>query len=177
MNYVAFLRGINVGGNSIVSMAALKDIFNGLGLSDVRTYINSGNVIFSSPASNSQELAAKIEKAIEMRTGLPIKVLVLSRTALKKIVDAIPATWVNGQDMRCDVLLLWKQVDNRKSLDQLPSNPAIEDVKYTPGAVIWRIDRKYVRKSKIPKIIGTPLYQLMSARNVNTIRKLNDLID
>lgn len=177
MKYVAFLRGINVGGNSIVSMSALKEIFNGLSLSDVRTYINSGNVIFSSPASGTQELAAKIEKAVEMRTGLPIKVLVLNRGALKKIVDAIPTTWVNGQDMRCDVLLLWKQVDNRKSLDQLPSNPAIEDVKYTPGAVIWRIDRKNVRKSKMPSIIGTPLYRQMSFRNVNTIRKLNELID
>ena len=47
MVYVAFLRGINVGGKTIVSMAAIKEALVDLGLSDVRTYINSGNVIFS----------------------------------------------------------------------------------------------------------------------------------
>ena len=176
MTYVAFLRGINVGGNSIVSMALLKETFAGLGLSGVRTYINSGNVIFSTGASDTRALVARIEKAIEARTRMKIKVLVLSHSALKKIAAAVPRTWVNDQAMRCDVWLLWREVDTRKTLGQLPIDPAIEDVKYTPGAVIWRIDRKNVTRSKMSKVVGTPLYRQLSIRNVNTIRKLNELM-
>jgi uncharacterized protein (DUF1697 family) len=59
MVYVVFLRAINVGGKGIVSMGAIKQALVDLGLSDVRTYINSGNVIFSSRVSDSRHLAAK----------------------------------------------------------------------------------------------------------------------
>jgi uncharacterized protein (DUF1697 family) len=176
VTYVTFLRAINVGGNSIVSMAALKDVFAGLGFSDVRTYINSGNVIFSTSAAETTTLAARIEKAIEKQTGLPIKALVLSRTALKKIVDFIPAGWVDDRVMRCYVILLWKELDDRKILAQLPSSPAIEDVRYTPGAAIWRVDRKNQGKSKMTRIVGTPLYKQLTIRSVNTIRKINELL-
>src|SRR5467141_145093 len=72
MTYVAFLRGVNVGGKGIVSMAAIKEALVALGLSDVRTYINSGNVIFSTRASDAQRLTAWIEKALEQHTGTTI---------------------------------------------------------------------------------------------------------
>ena len=176
MTYVAFLRGVNVGGKGMISMAVLKETFEGAGLSGVRTYINSGNVVFSTKTSDTHVLAARIEKAIRAETGMDIKVLVMTQRALKKIVAAVPETWVNDQAMRCDVWLLWKEVDRRKTLEALPSDPEIEDVKYVPGAVIWRIDRKNVTRSKMPKVIGTPLYRQLSIRNVNTIRKLDELM-
>ena len=65
MTYVAFLRGVNVGGKGIVSMAAVKEALVNLGLSDVRTYINSGNVIFSTQASSAARLTTRIEEALE----------------------------------------------------------------------------------------------------------------
>jgi uncharacterized protein (DUF1697 family) len=175
-SYVAFLRAINVGGNSIVSMAAFKDAFVALGFSDVRTYINSGNVIFSTSSAATQTLAARIEKSIEKQTGMPIKALVLSRAALKQIVDFIPADWVDDRVMRCYVILLWKAVDDPKILAQLPSNPAVEDVRYTPGAVIWRVDRENLGKSRMTRLIGTPLYKQLTMRSANTIRKINALV-
>src|SRR5437016_13670663 len=97
MVYVAFLRGINVGGKSIVSMTAIKEALVDLGLSDVRTYINSGNVIFSTRASDTQKLGARIEKALEDRTGMPVRVLVRDHKGLKKLVDAIPRNWEIGR--------------------------------------------------------------------------------
>ena len=172
---MSFLRGINVGGNSIVSMAVVKAAYEGLGFADVRTYINSGNVIFSSAEPHTQKLAAKIEKALEERSGLAIKVLVLSHAELKRVVDAIPAHWVDDSVMRCYVMLLWKDVDNRKILRELPVSPGIDDLKYTPGAVIWRVDRKNIRKSKMNRVIGLPVYKKMSLRSANTMRKLNEL--
>src|SRR4029077_10722264 len=108
MTYVAFLRAVNVGGKGIVSMAAIKEALVVLGMSDVRTYINSGNVIFSTRQADSQKLATRIEKALEQHTGMPIKVLVMDHKALKKMVDAIPRSWVDDKAMRTYVVLLWK---------------------------------------------------------------------
>ena len=175
MVYVAFLRGINVGGNSIVSMAAIKEVLVDIGLSDVRTYINSGNVIFSTRASGTQKLAARIDKALDESTGMPIKTLVLDHQHLKKIVTAIPANWVDDKTMRTYVLLLWKELDKGNILERLPLRPEVDNVRYTPGAVIWQVDRKDVSKSGMSKMVGTPDYKQITIRSANTMRKLDEL--
>ena len=175
MTYIAFLRGVNVGGKGIVSMAAIKEALVALGLSDVRTYINSGNVIFSTRASDAQQLTARIEKALEQHTGMAIKVLVMDHTTLKRIVDAIPRNWVDDKTMRTYVLLLWKELDDRRILDCLPIKPGVDELRYTPGAVVWRVDRENVGRSQMNRIVGTPLYKKISIRSANTMRKLNEL--
>jgi uncharacterized protein (DUF1697 family) len=175
MVYVAFLRAVNVGGKGIVSMAAIKEALIDLGLSDVRTYINSGNVIFSTRASDGQKLGARIERALEERSGLPIKVLVKDHKSLKKLVEAIPRNWVDDRTMRTYVLLLWKELDDRKILDSLPVTPGVDNVRYAPGAAIWQVARKDIRKSRMNRIIGTPLYKQITIRSANTMRKLNEL--
>jgi uncharacterized protein (DUF1697 family) len=176
MVYVAFLRGINVGGNSIVSMAAIKEALVDLGLADVRTYINSGNVIFSTAASDNQKLAARIEKALENHTGMPIRVLVMDHKALKKLVDAIPRNWVDDKAMRTYLLLLWKELDDPKILERLPVRAGVDNVRYAPGAVIWQVDRKDLAKSRMNRIVGTPDYKQITMRSANTMRKLNEML-
>ncbi len=177
MTYVAFLRGVNVGGKSIVSMAAITEALVALGLSDVRTYINSGNVLFSTRASDAQRLTARIEKALEKHRGMAIKVLVMDHKTLKKIVDAIPRDWVDDKTMRTYVLLLWKELDDRTILDRLPIKPGVDELSYTPGAVVWRVDRGNVGRSHMNRIVGTPLYKKITIRSANTMRKLNELSD
>jgi uncharacterized protein (DUF1697 family) len=175
MTYVAFLRGVNVGGKGIVSMAAIKEALVALGLSDVRTYINSGNIIFSTRASGVHQLTARIEKALEQHTGMAIKVLVMDHKTLKKVVDAIPRNWVDDKTMRTYVLLLWKELDDRGILDHLPIKPGVDELRYTRGAVVWRVDRENVGRSHMNRIVGTPLYKKITIRSANTIRKLNEL--
>lgn len=175
MVYAAFLRGINVGGRSIVSMAAIKEALTAIGLSGVTTYINSGNVVFSTRATDARRLTTKVEKALEERTGMAIKVLLLDHKTLQKLVAAIPRTWVDDKTMRCYVLLLWKEIDDRKIMEQLPTRPEIDEVRYTAGAVIWRVDRKNVARSRMNQLVGKPLYKQITIRNVNTMRKLSEL--
>ena len=175
MTYVAFLRGVNVGGKGIVSMAAIKEALVALGMSEVRTYINSGNVIFSTRASDTQQLKARIEKALEQHISMPIKVLVMNHKTLKKMVDAIPRNWVDDKTMRTYVLLLWKELDDRRILDRLPIKPGVDELRYTPGAVVWRVDRENVGRSQMNRIVGTPLYKKITIRSANTMRKLNEL--
>src|ERR1700687_2041437 len=175
MIYVAFLRGVNVGGKGIVSMAAIKEALVALGLSDVRTYINSGNVIFSTRASDAQRLTARIEKALEQHTGMAIKVLVMDHKTLKKMVLAIPRNWVDDKTMRTYVLLLWKELDDRTILERLSIKPGGDELRYTHGAVVWRVDRENVGRSHMHRIVGTPLDKKITIRSANTMRKLNEL--
>ncbi|MGE0161203.1 MAG: DUF1697 domain-containing protein [Gemmatimonadales bacterium] len=177
MTWVALLRGINVGGNRAVSMKTLKEVFEDAGMDGVRTYINSGNVVFSTTRRSPARIAPLLEEAIEARFGFAVDVLVVSEARLREVVAAIPATWTNDQATRCDVLFLWDDVDRRGILDELPVRQGIDTVRYAPGAVIWRIDRKNIGKSRMAKLVGTALYKRMTIRNCNTARKLLALME
>ena len=118
---------------------------------------------------------ARIEKALEQHLGMAIKVLVTDHKALKKMVDAIPRNWVDDKTMRTYVLLLWKELDDRTILDRLPIKPGIDELKYTPGAVVWRVDRENVGRSHMNRIAGTPMYKKITIRSANTMRKLSQL--
>jgi len=177
MVYIALLRGVNVGGKSMVSMATLKTCFENLGLDKVKTYINSGNVIFQCDHTNAQQLTKQIETTIEQQLGQTIQVLLKTHGELHALVAGIPATWKNDTATKCDVMFLWPAVDKPETLSELPINPAIDSVRYEPGAIIWCVDRVNAAKSRMTRIVGTPLYKQMTVRNPNTVRKLLALAD
>jgi uncharacterized protein (DUF1697 family) len=172
MVYVALLRGINVGGNSRVEMARLKTVFESLGFSNVTTYINSGNVIFSDHDLSTNKLADKIENAIEIEFSLKVPVVVRDLSNIQAVNKALPTSWTNDTTMKTDVMFLWDGYDSPEILKSLTIKPAIDDVKYVPGAILWRVDRKNVTKSGMLKIVGSELYKNMTVRNCNTLRRL-----
>lgn len=157
-------------------MAALAETFRGLGFEDVRTYLNSGNVIFSAPKTAPAKLSAQIEPAIKNDTGLPVSVLVLDDAAVRSVIDALPKSWVTDATVRTDVLFLWPDVDEPGVLEQVRRNPEVDDVRYTPGALLWRIDRVNAGRSRETRLIGSALYKRMTIRNANTTRRLHDLL-
>lgn len=177
MRYVALLRGINVGGANPVSMARLKVAFESAGVTAVRTYINSGNVVFSAGEGEAAGLARRLEDAVEREFGARIDMLLLDAERLRGIISAIPEHWANNASMKCDVFFLWPDVDSPQLLDQLEYDPELEDVSYQLGAVIRRVDRANATRSKLTRIVGTPLYKRMTVRNCNTARKLLELAD
>jgi uncharacterized protein (DUF1697 family) len=177
MVYVALLRGINVGGKNKVAMKELKVVFEDAGMTDVRTYINSGNVIFSSTIRGRAKLATLLEKAIEKHFRLKIDVVVRDLKGMRAVVKAMPAKWTNDKDQKCDVMFLWDDVAQPSVLNEFKIKPELEDVKYASGAVIWRVDRKNVTRSGMMKLVGTPLYKRMTIRNCNTTRKLLELME
>lgn len=176
MVYVALLRGINVGGNARVEMVRLKMLFETLGFSNVSTYINSGNVIFTDDTQSEKELVSKIEAAINKEFGLGVPVVVRSFESIKKINAAIPARWVNDGTMKTDVMFLWDAFDSAKTLEMLTIRPSIDDVRYFPGVIVWRVDKANVTRSGLLRIVGTELYRNMTIRNINTLRKLHQLM-
>lgn len=170
--YVALLRGINVGGNNRVEMSKLKKVFESLGFENVSTYINSGNVIFQ---TDVKETEALIEKALKKAFGFEIRVVVRDAKNIKKLCKDIPQEWQNDTEQRTDVLFLWDAFDTKKSLD-LVKTTDVDTLRYIDGALVWNVRRADVAKSGMKKFIGTVVYKNMTARNINTVRKLNELL-
>ena len=173
--YVALLRGINVGGNNRVEMKKLKTVFESLGYANVSTYINSGNVIFES-SKNEKDLLVEIEKAIQKNFGLVIKTLICDSNNFEKLTKRIPADWKNDTKMRTDILFLWDFFDTKSLLKLIVSNKDVDRLICVPRAIVWNVDRKNFGKSGMKKFIGTELYKNMTARNVDTVRKLEGLL-
>lgn len=90
IQYVAFLRGINVGGNKKVDMQELKKMFELAEYRNVKTLLNSGNVIFESDGKNKKYLAENIERKIEEKFGFHSDVILFSIPEIQKLVDLNP---------------------------------------------------------------------------------------
>ena len=171
MRYIALLRGVNAGVNRRVEMKRLKALFETMGYSQISTYINSGNVIFESDEGR-ERIRKKIEVSLVEEFGFEIPTLIKTEQEMKKIADAIPSGWRNDAAQRTDVAYLFPEADSKKTVDELPVNRKYVDVRYVKGAVYWNMDRKNYSRSRLNKIIGHRLYQLMTMRNVNTARYL-----
>ncbi len=88
--HIALLRGINVGGHNKVAMADLRQIVTSLGHADVATYIQSGNVVFTTDKTDTAALATGIERAISEKLGVRPRVVVLARDELAQVMDDNP---------------------------------------------------------------------------------------
>lgn len=179
MKYVALLRGINVGGNNKVTMSELRACFESLGFIDVTTYINSGNVLFSSVETNEAELVAKCEAAIEQQFGFPVVVMVIAARDLKTALAHAPDWWAKGdpKSVRHDALFVIPPTTSTEALNAMLPKPSSVDKLEAYGQVIfWTVDRKDYRKSIVPKMIGTPIYSRITMRSFTTTKKLCDLV-
>lgn len=90
MKYVALLRGINVGGKNMIKMETLRATFASLGFENVKSYINSGNLIFETTKTDDGKLAKKIHDAIEKDFGFDISVMVRPMAEIKEVVASDP---------------------------------------------------------------------------------------
>jgi uncharacterized protein (DUF1697 family) len=176
VRYVALLRGINVGGKTLIKMADLKACVEELGLDDVSTYIASGNVLFESGKRDVARLETKIERAIEQRFKLPVKVVVLDRASYARIVKAIPKSWVGDASVRANVAFVRRGTDGKQVVRDLQPDPAVEEVKAIDGAILWATKRDALNRSVMRKLIGGAAYKEMTVRNLNTTLKLQELI-
>jgi uncharacterized protein (DUF1697 family) len=176
VRYVALLRGINVGGKTLVKMADLKSCVEGLGFDNVSTYIASGNVLFEKAERDSAKLETKIERAIEKRFRVAVKVVVLDRTAYARIVKAIPKAWVGDAGIRANVAFVRRGTDAKQIVRELEPDPAIEQVKAVDGAILWATKRTALNRSVMRKLIAGAAYKELTVRNLNTTLKLQELL-
>jgi uncharacterized protein (DUF1697 family) len=171
--YVALLRGINVGGNNKISMAQLKQLIEEVGYKNVRTYINSGNVIFQTPETDPRQLEVAVEKVISTGFTLPISVVVRSLAEMSEAIRAIPESWSDPAAYRCYAIFLRHSIDSEDILERIGTpKPEIEQLAYAPGVVFWTLRLDSVTKTGLRNLMASPEYQDMTMRNQNTLRKI-----
>ena len=176
MRYVALLRGINVGGKTLIKMADLRTCLEELGLDEVSTYIASGNVLFETRRRDAARLETEIERAIERHFGLPVTVVVLDRTAYARIASKIPKAWVGDESVRANVAFVRRSTKARQVVRDLDPDPDVEEVKAIDGAILWATKRDAVNRSVMRKLIGGAAYKELTVRNLNTTLKLHELL-
>lgn len=175
--HVALLRGINVGGKNLIRMPALAEAFTDAGYGDVATYIQSGNVLFSAGESDARELEVVIERMLQDRFALPIRVVVRSRDQLADTVASAPGDH-GAPHLRSDVIFLKHPLSVDDALAALPElREGVDSVAPGPDAIFFsRVDAQ-ASKSRLNKIIGTPNYQLMTVRNWRTTTRILEMMD
>jgi uncharacterized protein (DUF1697 family) len=176
VRYVALLRGINVGGKTLVKMADLKTCVERIGFDNVSTFIASGNVLFESGERDAAKLQTKVERAIEKRFRLPVRVVVLNRASYARIVKAVPPAWIGDASIRANVAFVRPGTDAKRVVRELDPDPAIEQVKAVSGAILWATKRTALNRSVMRKLIAGAVYKEMTVRNLNTTLKLHDLL-
>jgi uncharacterized protein (DUF1697 family) len=175
--YVALLRGINVGGNAIINMVKLKGCFEDLGYKSVKTYINSGNVIFVSALKDIGNLEAQIEKTIEENFSLNVRVVVRNFEQMEKLIHQMPKNWdALDKEHKYNVIFLSSRIDNPGILKGLQPKPEIEELHYHPGVLFWAAKTSDLTKSNMIKLSKSAFYKEMTVRNLNTTQKIYELM-
>ncbi|MEP6705624.1 MAG: DUF1697 domain-containing protein [Acidobacteriota bacterium] len=175
MRYVALLRGINVGGNTMIKMAELKTSLEKLGFKSVVTYINSGNVAFDSRKTSEAKLTAQIEKAIEEDCGRPIPVMVRAQEHIKKVVKNNP--FVGAYETHKQMHVLFMKEEMQADKQKLLKAAATDDEKFEVRDLeIYTLLKAGVADSLLGKgFIEKKLKVSITARNWRTVQKLAEL--
>jgi uncharacterized protein (DUF1697 family) len=174
--FVALLRGVNVGGNNMISMSSLKESFEELGFKSVTTYINSGNIIFKTNENDARKLEKKIEQMLSKDYQLDSKVVIRSLPEMEKLLKSLPSSWGDDSSWRYNVIFLRHTIDSEKILDDLPAKNDIEEIVYRPGTLLWSGQVAEINRTNMQKLSSRKVFQDMTVRNLNTTKKLRDLM-
>ena len=174
--FVALLRGVNVGGNNMISMSALKESFTGIGFEEVTSYINSGNLIFKTKEPDARKLEKQIEQMLSKEYELDSKVVVRSLAEMEQLVKSLPKNWSGDKNWRYNVIFLRHTIDSEDILKELSFKGDIEEVLYRPGTLLWSAQVSEITRSSMAKLASRKMFQEMTVRNLNTTRKLCELM-
>ena len=175
--FVALLRGVNVGGNNMISMSSLKKSFETLGFTQVTTYINSGNIVFQTKEGDARKLERKIEQMLSKDYKLDSKVVVRSLAEMEKLVKSLPPTWNDDSRWRYNVIFLRHSIDSEEVIADLPVKADVDQITYRPGALLWSAPVSELARSYMAKLSSRKIFRDMTVRNLNTTRKLCELMN
>tara|TARA_R110001606_G_scaffold144879_3_gene284227 strand:- start:190 stop:720 length:531 start_codon:yes stop_codon:yes gene_type:complete len=170
--YIALLRGINVGGKNILPMKELVSIFQSLGASDVSTYIQSGNVVFTSAIAQRKGWCEKLTQKVQELKGFSPQLLLLTKIDLERAIDSNPFPVEDAKSLHFFFLAQEPAKDKLIELAKIEADTEQYHLKerifylYTPAGF-----GRSKLASRVEKILAVPT----TARNWNTILKLAQL--
>jgi uncharacterized protein (DUF1697 family) len=175
MKYIAFLRGINIGGHHKIDMKELVLLYESLGMYNVRTYINSGNVIFESDLTKNK-LEKLLSTQTEVRFGFSVPTLIRNSTEISALIQDISLRKLQVQFAQTHIIFLPRDRDIEKNISNIDINIQVDTVSHTRGALVWSFTEGSFRKSKINKFASSQLCKQMTMRSLNTVSKLAHML-
>lgn len=176
--YVALLRGINISGKNKVQMAELKKGFESLAFEEVKTYLNSGNVIFSSDEDDIKKFTHQIEAMIKKQFDLDIPTFVISRELLEDILHNAPDWWGNENKEIYDNLIFIIPPATFSDVYNEIGEPKkeLEKIKDYKEVIFWSFNRKdYQKTNWWSKTASANISTKLTIRTANTVRKIVDM--
>jgi uncharacterized protein (DUF1697 family) len=174
--FVAFLRGINVGGNKTIAMVRLKTVLEELGFQSVKTHLNSGNVVFASKEKGVAKLAKAIEDAIEKEFGFRPAVVVGSSADLKRIVERNPFPKMAADDPSHLVVMFLVAKPGKDAAARIAKAYAGPEEIRIDGDAVYITYPNGIGTSKLTNVfLEKQLGVVGTARNWNTVVKLSDI--
>jgi uncharacterized protein (DUF1697 family) len=177
--FVALLRGINVGGKNAIPMGGLKACFEENGFDDVRTYIQSGNVVFASPLTNQAELTRQIERMLRTTFAhYDASLVIHSRSQMRAIVDRAPKGFgTEPTRYRYDVIFLKPPLTATNALKSVSMKEGVDRGWAANGVLYFSRLTSRATSSRLNRVASLPIYKQMTIRNWNTTTKLKELLE
>ena len=179
MEYVALLRGINVGGNNKVVMSELRAQIAAAGFGHVRTYINSGNLLFEAEDdAPSEDVAQAVEDILARHYDFPIRLALLTAQDYLAQLDELPDWW-HGEVARRDALFYTRGLDRHHVRERIEAMElGDEAVHFGEHAVFWgKFDEKSFLKTAYHKrLLREDFYRQVTIRSGSTIEKIAALL-
>ena len=176
--FLALLRGINVGGKNLITKDQLQSTFEYLNLTKVRTYIQSGNILFRSGKKSTKILRQAIEKGLSARLNCTARAVVMSYDEYVSAIESAPSDWGRHALYKHDALFTLDGITPKDVLAQLPTpKKDIETISIGPGVLFWSTSVEHRTKTTFMKLPVAPIYQQLTIRNHKTVFSLLQLFD
>ena len=178
LRFVSLLRGISVGGKNLISKEELRHFFEDLGFKNVRTYIQSGNILFRSDRKSSEELTKTIEEGLSARFSYAARAAILSYDQYNSDVQSAPDGWGSDGQQKHNALFTLGNITPKEVLAELPTpKKQIETVTVGLNVVFWSVSEKNLTKTTLMKLPMASVYQKVTVSNHNTVFRLLELVD
>lgn len=175
MKYVVFLRGINVGGNGQLKMSELKETLEKEGFENVRTYINSGNVVFETKNKSIDSLTKQMDKLLS-KTFFPLETVVLSYDEVKTIAENVPKSW-KSEDVRKYIAVMISPAKPADVISEVQLREGVDEMNIGHRVVYMTTKMEGLTKSGFTKMASKPIYKKMTIRNYNTLQKILQIME
>jgi uncharacterized protein (DUF1697 family) len=173
-SYIALFRGINVGGKNTLPMKALVEMLETMGYRNIKTYIQSGNAVFKSTKKQKQKIAREISLSVLDRYGFQPSVMLLDATEFRMAIKDNPFVTRDGKSLHFYFL---ESVPKQPSLERLKSVQSLTEKFELKNAVLYLYAPDGIGRSKLAANVERALGVSVTARNWNTVNKLNAMIN
>ncbi len=173
--YIAFLRGVNISGRNKVTMTELKKGIERLGYEEVKTYLNSGNVIFSSDENDIGSITKQIVMTIKSQFDLDIPVFIIAKEELEDILHNAPDWWGNDdKEIYDNLIFIMPPVKFTDVFNEIGEpKEELEKIQDYKEVIFWSFSRKNYQKTNWwSKTVSASISNKLTIRTASTIRKV-----